>query len=156
MLPTKRMTAAEAAVLDAHLPAGLTDEMRDVALCLFEAMVLTDARAGQAQPDADWLQVLGYMARVAAMQLQHLAEQKGGRAIYLAKGVAVYLSARDQRMCAEFRGDYDELATRYGLTPMRVRQIVGAWQLEQFRGRQSWLPGLSHGGQQADEDDPEG
>ena len=30
MLPKKRMTAAEAAVLDAQLPAGLTDEMRDV------------------------------------------------------------------------------------------------------------------------------
>ena len=36
MLPTtKRMTAAEAAVLDAQLPAGLTEEMRDVALCLY-------------------------------------------------------------------------------------------------------------------------
>lgn len=138
----KHMTTAEAAVLDAQLPAGLTDEMRDVALCLFEAMVLTDQRAGQAYPDAGWRQVLGYMARVAAIQLQHLAEQKGGRAIYLAKGVAVHLTERDRRMCEEFRGDYDVLAKRYDLTPMRVRQIVGTWQLEQFRRRQGQLPGL--------------
>ena len=138
----KHMTTAEAAVLDAQLPAGLTDEMRDVARCLYEAMVLTDQRAGQAHPDAGWRQVLGYMARVAAIQLQHLAEQKGGRAIYLAKGVAVHLTARDRRMCEEFRGDYDVLAKRYDRTPMRVRQIVGAWQLEQFRRRQGQLPGL--------------
>lgn len=142
MPPKKYMTAAEAAVLDAQLPAGLTDEMRDVALCLFEAMALTDSRLGQAQPDAGWAMVLGAMARVAVIQLQHLADQKGGRAIYLAKGIAVHLSARDRKMCEDFRGDYEVLADKYDLTPMRVRQIVGAWQLEHFRLRQGRLPGL--------------
>ena len=139
----KHMTTAEAAVLDAQLPAGLTDEMRDVALCLYEAMVLTDQRAGQAHPDAGWRQVLGCMARVAAIQLRHLAEQKGGRAIYLAKGVAMHLSARDREMCARFRGNnYRALAREYGLTEMRVRQIVDAWQREAFLSRQGNLPGL--------------
>ena len=47
MPPAKRMTAAEAAVLDAQLPAGLTEEMKDVAFCLFEAMALMDDRLGQ-------------------------------------------------------------------------------------------------------------
>lgn len=142
MLPTKRMTAAEAAVLDAQLPAGLTEDMRDVALCLYEAMALTDSRLGHPRPDESWLTVLGAMARVAVIQLQHLANEKGGRAIYLAKGVAVHLSARDRKMCEEFRGDYEVLADKYDLTPMRVRQIVGAWQLEMFRQRQGRLPGL--------------
>ena len=147
MLPTtKRMTAAEAAVLDAQLPAGLTEEMRDVALCLFQAMAFTDARVGQDRPDPAWLQVLGAMARVAVIQLQHLANEKGGRAIYLAKGVAVHQSARDRKMCEEFRGDYEVLADKYDLTPMRVRQIVGAWQDEQFRRRQGRLPGLDGDG----------
>ena len=104
MTAARRLSAAEAAVLDVQLPPGLTDEMKDVALCLFEAMALTDARVGQAKPDATWLGVLGAMARVAVIQLQHLADQKGGRAIYLAKGVAVALSARDRKMCEEFRG----------------------------------------------------
>ena len=142
----RHLSAPEAAVLDAQLPAGLTEEMRDVALCLFEAMALTDARVGQPKPDAAWLAVLGAMARVAVIQLQHLADQKGGRAIYLAKGVAVALSARDRKMCEEFRGDYEVLADKYDLTPMRVRQIVGAWQDEQFRRRQARLPGLDEDG----------
>lgn len=146
MLPAKHMTAAEACVLDAQLPAGLTEDMRDVALCLFQAMAFTDARVGQDRPDPAWLQVLEAMARVAVIQLQHLANEKGGRAIYLAKGVAVHLSARDRKMCEEFRGDYEVLADKYDLTPMRVRQIVGAWQDEQFRRRQGRLPGLDGDG----------
>lgn len=143
MPPAKHMTAAEAAVLEAQLPAGLTEEMRDVALCLYEAMALTDSRVGQAQPDATWMKVLVAMARVAAIQLQHLAVQKGGKAIYLAKGLAAFWTARDLQMCAEFRGNnYDELAKKYDLTEMRVRQIVGAWRDEQYRLRQGRLPGL--------------
>lgn len=46
-------------------------------------------------------------------------------------------------MCGEFRGDnYDFLARKYGLTEMRVRQIVNDWQKEQFRVRQGRLPGI--------------
>ena len=46
-------------------------------------------------------------------------------------------------MCAKFRGNnYFALAREYGLTEMRVRQIVGAWQQEQFLRRQGQLPGL--------------
>ena len=143
MPPAKRMTAAEAAVLDAQLPAGLTEEMKDVAFCLFEAMALMDARLGQERPDQGWINVLEAMANVAVRQLQHLADKKGGKAIYLAKGLAVYLSARDLAMCAEFRGNnYDVLAKKYDLTEMRVRQIVSAWQLERFRSLQGTLPGL--------------
>ena len=79
MTPARRLTAAEAAVLDMHLPAGLTEEMRDVAWCLFEAMALMDSRAGAQQPGPVWLGVLHAMARVATAQLQHLAQQKGGK-----------------------------------------------------------------------------
>lgn len=139
----KHLTAAEAAVLDAVLPAGLTDEMRDVALCLYEALALEDSRAGQQQPAGDWLADLQRLARMAALQLQHLAREKGGRAIYLAKGVAMYLSARDRQMCDRFTGNnYRQLAAEFDLTEMRVRQIVDAWQREQFTRRQGLLPGL--------------
>mgnify|MGYP002151237351 CR=1 FL=1 len=55
----------------------------------------------------------------------------------------VALTARDREMCARFRGNnYFALAREYGLTEMRVRQIVGAWQQEQFLRRQGQLPGL--------------
>lgn len=142
-MSARRLTAAEAAVLDAHMPAGLTEEMRDVAWCLFEALALQDARCGQEQPSAAWHAVLHALARAALAQLQHLAQQKGGKAIYLAKGMAVYLSARDLALCAEFKGhNHAQLARRYGLTEMRVRQIIAAWQEQQWRSRQAQLPGL--------------
>ncbi|QIL81776.1 hypothetical protein G7047_19040 [Diaphorobacter sp. HDW4A] len=137
------MSAAEAQVLDAQLSPGMTGEMKDVALCLFEAMVLTDNRVGQSNPSEAWSTVLRAMARVAIIQLQHLANEKGGRSIYLARGIAVHLSARDRSICEEFRGNYDVLADKYDLTPMRVRQIIGTWQLEQFKQRQARLPGFS-------------
>ena len=143
MQPAQRITAAEAQVLEAHLPQGLTDQMREVALCLFEALALQDGRAGSKHPCNEWLAALTLLARQALAQLQHLAAHMGGSAVYLAKGVAVHLTARDREMCARFRGNnYFALAREYGLTEMRVRQIVGAWQQEQFLRRQGQLPGL--------------
>lgn len=140
MSVVRHMSAPEAAVLDAMLPPGLTMDMRDMALCLFEAMVLADPRAGQQKLDTEWAAQLHTWARTACMQLQHLAEQKGGRAIYLAKGVAVHLSARDEEMCKQFRGNnYRELADQYDLTEMRVRQIVDTWQRSQYALRQGSL-----------------
>lgn len=140
MSPVRFMSAPEAAVLDAMLPPGLTADMRDMALCLFEAMVLQDERAGSYPPNAEWGAQLATWARTACMQLQHLAEQKGGRAIYLAKGIAVHLSARDEEMAEQFKGNnYRELATQYGLTEMRVRQIIDAWQRTRYAARQGTL-----------------
>lgn len=143
MAERPHMTAGEAAVLEGVLPRGLTEDMRDVALCMYEALVLNDGRAGQAAPVGAWAEQLLAWARQVLMQLQHLVEQKGGRSVYLAKSVAVHLSARDREICARFRGDnYYELARKYDLTEMRVRQIVDAWQRARFAGRQSRLPGL--------------
>jgi len=137
-----RITQAELAVLEAMLPEGLTPDMRDVAQCLFEAVVLNDARCGQSPVQDDWGLQLQIWAQMALMQLQHLANQKGGVAVYLAKGVTAHLSARDRKMCSEFRGDYKLLARKYNLTEVRVRQIVDTWQRAQFLTRQQGLPGV--------------
>ncbi|MFV0678967.1 Mor transcription activator family protein [Ottowia sp.] len=145
--PRRWMTEAEAAVLEAALPDGLTADMRDVARCLYEPLVLADARCGAKAPTGAWLRQLQAWAAQACMQLQYLAEQMGGRATYLAKGIAVHLSARDREMCGKFRGDnYRQLAAEYGLTEMRVRQIVDAWQRARFAQRQGQLPGLDEPG----------
>lgn len=138
----RRITQAELAVLEAMLPDGLTPDMRDVGQCLFEAPVLADPRCGQSPLEVDWGDQLHAWASLAMMQLQHLANQKGGVAVYLAKGVTAHLSARDRKMCSEFRGDYKTLARKYDLTEVRVRQIVDAWQRAQFLNRQQGLPGL--------------
>lgn len=139
----RHVSQAELQVLESQLPEGLTPSMRDVALCLFGALVLDDERCGSNHVDGDWLVQLQAWAAQAAMQLQHLADNIGGSApVYFAKGVAVHLSARDRKMCSEFRGDYKILARKYGLTDMRVRQIVDAWQRARFLERQQGLPGL--------------
>lgn len=143
MKTPRALTSAEAAVLDAWLPEGMTEDMCDVALCLFEALALADGRSGQRRPDAAWLATLQDFACLAVLQLRHLAHEKGGRAIYLAKGVAMQLSARDRQLCAEFRGDnYRQLAAKFGLTEMRVRQILDTWRRELFARQQGRLPGL--------------
>ena len=137
------MSPAEASVLDGLLPAGLTPDMRDVAMCLYEALVLDDERTGAVQPSGAWLEQLGIWARQVLMQLQRLADQKGGHPLYIAKGIAVHLTERDRAICARFKGhNYRELARAHGLTEMRVRQIVDAWQREQFLRRQGNLPGF--------------
>ena len=136
----RHITAAELAVLEGVLPDGLTPDMQGVAQCLFTALALQDPRAGQAQPVGAWLATLRAMAFAVAVQLQYLCTHMGGAAIYLAKGIAVHLSARDRKMCSEFRGDYKSLARKYGLTEMRVRQIVDAWQREKYLARQQGMP----------------
>lgn len=140
MSSQKHMTQSEAAVLEARLPAGLTPDMQDVALCLYEALVLGDARCGARLPAGDWLAQLERWAAQVCVQLAHLADQKGGRTLYLAKGISVALSVRDREMCVKFRGNnYRQLADEYDLTEMRVRQIVDAWQRSRFLGRQGDL-----------------
>lgn len=138
------LTAAEAQVLERALPPGLTTEVSDMALCLFEAIVIDDARCGQGGLiSPDWAAQLGLWAEQVRKQVQHLSAEKGGTTIYLAKGMAVIQSARDREMCERFRGNnYRELARDYSLTEMRVRQIVNAYQRERYAQRQSSLPGL--------------
>ena len=138
----RKMSMVESNVLEAVLPQGLTDEMRDVAFCLYEALVINEERCGK-DADSKWLEQLKGWSTQVLMQLQHLANEKGGQAIYLAKGVAVHLSARDREMCMKFKGNnYRELSKEYDLTEMRVRQIVNIWQRNQYLSRQGRLPGL--------------
>lgn len=142
--PRRFISPAEMAILEQRLPIGLADGMRDLALCLYEALVLADVRAGTPAPADAWMVQLQLWSTQVLAQLQHLAQEMGGRGgIYIAKGLIAQLSARDREMCAKFRGNnYRELAHEYGLTEMRVRQIVDTWQREQFEKRQGRLPGL--------------
>lgn len=144
LIPSRFVSAPELAVLEASLPEGLTESMRELAVCLFEAIVIMDERAGCRTPAGPWLdQLQAWVAQVLA-QLSHLSQELGGRGgLYIAKGLVAKLSVRDREMCTRFRGDnYRQLATEYGLTEMRVRQIVDADQRERFAARQGLLPGL--------------
>ena len=98
MTAYRLLTAAEAAELERLMPAGLTEPMRELALCLFTVLARRDERCGQGAPDADWQAALRGLAQLALAQLQHLMAMIGGSSFYIAKGVAVHLSARDRQM----------------------------------------------------------
>ena len=143
MSSPRPLTAAEAAVLEGLLPPGLTEPMRELALCLYTVLAQRDARCGQAEPAPDWRAALHAQAQLALEQLQYLAQHMGGGGFYLAKGVAAMWAARDEQMWREFSGrNYAELARRHGLTEMRVRQIVAEQRARDVQQRQGRLPGL--------------
>jgi hypothetical protein len=141
---TKRyMTAAELAVLESMLPEKMTADMRDVAVCMFEALVLLDVRCGQAAPGGDWLAQLQTWTTQVMAQMQHIANEVGGTAIYFAKGLAMHISSRDRELYAKFNGhNHRELAKAYSITETRVRQIIAAIERERFLARQNKLPGF--------------
>lgn len=141
------LTEGEALVLTHALPVGMTEPMQELAYVLYEALVLQDPRAAQSQawrkaPQGEWLQMLTAMARTVCVQVTHAAQEIGGRQLYISRGVSD-LSERDRAICGEFNGrNHVQLAKKYDLTEMRVRQILEAFQREQFARRQGKLPGL--------------
>lgn len=141
--PKRYMTAAELAVLESMLPEKMTADMRDVAVCMFEALVLLDVRCGQAAPGGDWLAQLQTWTTQVMAQMQHIANEVGGTAIYFAKGLAMHISTRDRELYAKFNGhNHRELAKAYTITETRVRQIIAAIERERFLARQNKLPGF--------------
>ena len=52
MSSARHMSPAEVAVMDALLPERLAGSSRELAQCLFEALVLADERAGWHRPPA--------------------------------------------------------------------------------------------------------
>lgn len=141
--PKRYMTAAELAVLESMLPEKMTADMRDVAVCMFEALVLLDVRCGQAAPGGDWLAQLQTWTTQVMAQMQHIANEVGGTAIYFAKGLAMHISTRDRELYAKFNGhNHRELAKAYNITETRVRQIIAAIERERFLARQNKLPGF--------------
>lgn len=64
----------------------------------------------------------------------------GASHIYVPKGRAYELSLRDREIYAKFRGDnYDQLARDFGLTEMRIRQIIERCRAADIQARQSGL-----------------
>ena len=122
------LTAQDAAQLDALLPAALTQDMREVALSLFSALLDGGATAQHA-------------ARLVAAQVQRLSDELGGQSVYVPKGLLVRLAERDRAIYAAFTGtNYRQLAVAHNLTEVRVRQIIDACRRADFDARQQSLP----------------
>lgn len=129
-LPTEQDLAPLTAVLDPSTPATV----REIAENLFVVLVSSEP----VKPVAARALVL---AQLAQAQVERLCANMGGMNWYLNKGVILKLSKRNREMCAKFRGDYKVLARAYDLTEQQVRNIVDAWQHEEFARRQSALFG---------------
>lgn len=128
------VTAEESAVLEAVLDPAYPEMLREVAHHLYATLVRTDPLRT----------VLGLpaLAEIAFGQTERLSFEMGGGNFYMHKGTAFRLSSRDREMCRKFTGrNYHKLAREYNLSEMRVRQIIDAWQKEEFAKRQAGLFG---------------
>ncbi|MDP3841062.1 MAG: Mor transcription activator family protein [Oxalobacteraceae bacterium] len=64
-------------------------------------------------------------AEVAMSVAEHVRKNIGGVATYIPRGINYELTLRDKQMWMDFKGDnYSELARKYNLTDMRVRQVM--------------------------------
>ncbi|MDR1063042.1 MAG: hypothetical protein LBL48_03795 [Azoarcus sp.] len=118
--------------LNAVLPEKLHPTLREVVECLYVALV--DAFAGEETRAAE----------IARAQIAAIAHNVGGAAIYLPKDLrGLLLSARDREIWRKFIGNnLHALAREYGLTDMRVSQIIATCRAEERERRQGRLPGL--------------
>ena len=133
-----RVTSEDLAPLEAVMDDAYPDRLREVAEQLYLQLVDEE----ELPPDPARAHCL---AETALRQTERLSLALGGGNFYMHKGVSYRLTPRNREMCARFTGNnYDVLALQAGLSEMRVRQIVGAWQMEQFTRRQGVLPGVEN------------
>lgn len=124
------------APLHALLDPAYPENLRMVAEWLFVQLV-EDEPVSEKPTGAARLTAL---ALLALRQTERLSAEIGGMNFYLNKGVRYRASLRDREMFERFRGhNYDELARAYSLTPMRVRQIIGAMLADEVSRRQGRL-----------------
>lgn len=124
------------APLHALLDPAYPENLRMVAEILFVQLVEDEEISELPISDAR----LTALALMALRQTERLSAEIGGMNFYLNKGVRYRASLRDRKMFECFNGrNYDELARAYHLTPMRVRQIIGAMMADEIARRQGKL-----------------
>lgn len=124
----ERLTGRDLAPLEALVDEAYPERLRDMATCLFAHMLDEPEFAGL-EP--------ARVARLALDMTDSLSTELGGGNFYMHKGHRYRLSVRDRQMMREYRGNnIPELAVRYHLTETRIRQIVAAFEAEEFARRQ--------------------
>ncbi|WP_413861573.1 Mor transcription activator family protein [Candidatus Aalborgicola defluviihabitans] len=130
------LEAEQLAPFDALVDQAYPDNLRMVAEWLYVQLV-EDEEIAETPISAERLTKL---ALLALRQTERLSAEIGGGNFYLAKGVSCRASLRDREMFERFNGrNYDTLARAYNLTPMRVRQIIGAMMADEIARRQGKL-----------------
>lgn len=119
-----------------HLWQQLPDGLHSTLVEMAEQMYLHLAE------DAQAVEQLGYtrLADIVIGQIDRVALKCGGAGFYLPKGLAHRLSERDRQILAKFNGrNAHTLAREYGVTEMRIYQIVTAARQADFDRRQGKL-----------------
>ena len=123
--------------LMAHLNAAMPEDLHPTLQEMAEQMYLALAE------DSAAASALGLprLAEIVVEQLDRVALHAGGSGFYLPKGVRRELSARDREIVTRHNGrNKRELAREYGLSEMRIDQIMAAWRKMEFARRQGRLP----------------
>lgn len=114
-----RMPAAAFQALDDTMPDPIADRVSDVARSMYAVLVENDKGRSGGEPVNN--------AQLAFRLVIQLCHDFGGSAFYLHKTPIAQRrrAKRDEAIAAEFNGqNINELTRRYGLTEMRIRQIV--------------------------------
>jgi len=108
------------------------ERLREVAVCLF--LELLDAE------DLPLRLGVQRLAQLALDQTERLSFDLGGESFYMHRGTRYRLSLRDRQIVAEFNGRNQHLlARKYGLSVMRIYQIIAAAREEEVARRQGRL-----------------
>ena len=122
-----QLTAQQAEQLDALLPRPLTPDMAAVALHLCGALTAEGVPMDAAM-------------RYTVQQVRALADGIGGHSVYIPRGVRWALTVRDRLLVEQFTGrNHFELARRFGMSEVRVRQIMRRVERERFQAAQGTL-----------------
>lgn len=121
------------APLNAELPEGLNATLREMIEEIYLHLVEDEEAVAKLG--------LARLAEIAVGQVDRVAMKVGGSMFYLPRGIGAKLSARDREICALHRGNNGhQLARRFGLSEMRISQILKKWRQEEFARKQGKLP----------------
>ena len=83
---------------------------------MLDELKMEDIADGQQKALAELIGIENY---------KKLVEVYGGSSIYVYKRDSFLRTLRDKKIKEEFKGNYKELAQKYNLTEMAIRNIVG-------------------------------
>lgn len=132
MADLAHISAGVLAPLETLLPENLHPTLREISISLYLHLV----------EDKDLAENLGLerLADLAAGGVDRISLDVGGSHFYLPKGISYRLSPRDCEIVAAHNGrNKSELARKYGLSEVRIDQILAKHRKQEFLRRQGAL-----------------
>ncbi len=125
-------TAAELAPLTALLDPEYPERLREVAERLYLQLAEEEDVAALLNPPR--------LAALALAQTERLSTELGGGNFYMHKGTNFRLSRKYRLIWDAFTGsNYAELARKFSLSEMRIRQIIEEIREQEIKARQGVL-----------------